>query len=276
MTEFVEIAAGVHVLRYPVLDVNSTLILGTELAAVVDTLSTDAQAEELLGLVRRITPLPLVLINTHYHYDHCFGNEILAADSPATTIWAHEGTARVLREEGTTWQRDWYREWLETDAEFAEAIGSVRVRAPNRTVRVESIMDLGARTIQLSHLGRGHTEGDLVVRVPDADVLVAGDLVEEGAPPSFGESYPIEWPETVAAMLHLTSPGTRVVPGHGACVDPAFVRAQHADLTTLAWLIREAHYDGAPAEHVAQRAPFGAAASLPAVSRGYAELNGKI
>ena len=137
-------------------------------------------------------------------------------------------------------------------------------------------MDLGGRTLELRHLGRGHTDGDLVVIVPDADVTVAGDLVEQGGPPAFGDSYPVEWPETVAALRGPMTAATLVVPGHGTPVDVDFVRAQHDELTALAWLIREGHADGAPPDAVAARAPFGAAAALTAVTRGYAELAGKI
>jgi hypothetical protein len=53
------------------------------------------------------------------------------------------------------------------------------------------------------------------------------------------------------------------------------VHRQHDKLTALAWLIRDGHADGAPAEAVAAKAPFGAAAALPAVRRGYAELAGR-
>ena len=48
-------------------------------------------------------------------------------------------------------------------------------------------LDLGDRVVELIHPGRGHTAGDLVVRVPDADVMVAGDLVEESDPPFIGD-----------------------------------------------------------------------------------------
>ena len=276
MTGFVEVATDVLVLRYPVLDVNSTLIVGSEIAAVVDTLSTGDQATELLAEVRRVTPLPLVIINTHHHYDHCFGNDTLAGAVPGTTIWAHEEAARILREEGTTWQRDWAEEWQAREPEFADALSAVALRPPDRTLREESIMDIGGRCIELRHFGRGHTEGDLVAILSDVDVVLAGDLVEHGAPPGFGDSYPLEWPEPVAALLHRTTPASIVIPGHGAPVDTAFVTAQHAELSALAWLIRDGHADGADPEAVAAKAPFGTAAALQAVHRGYAELAGKI
>jgi glyoxylase-like metal-dependent hydrolase (beta-lactamase superfamily II) len=108
------------------------------------------------------------------------------------------------------------------------------------------------------------------------DVVVAGDLVEESGPPDFGDAYPLEWPETLAALAHLLSPPAVVVPGHGAPVDRAFVLAQHGQLTELDWLIRDGHADGAPERAVAARSPFGPEHSLVAVHRGYAELSGRV
>ena len=55
--------------------------------------------------------------------------------------------------------------------------------------------------IRLAYLGRGHTDNDIVVSIPDADVLCAGDLLENGAPPWFGDGYPMDWPATVERIL---------------------------------------------------------------------------
>jgi len=276
MPAFTEIASGVHVLRYPVLDVNSTLIVGGEVAVVVDTLSTEAQAGELLAAIRALTDLPLVIINTHHHFDHTYGNKVLANASPGCAVWAHESAAAALRSEGALWQREWYEDLRPTDPALADSIAAVDVLAPNRTVHTESTMDIGGRVLELRHLGRGHTEGDLVVLVPDAAVLLAGDLIEQGAPPSFDDSFPIDWPDTVHQLLHLATLATVVVPGHGGLVDADFVRAQHDELAELAWLIRAGHADGAPAAEVAAKAPYAAEVALTAVTRGYLQLSGRI
>ena len=54
-----------------------------------------------------------------------------------------------------------------------------RSSCPERTFSSAIALDLGDRYVELVHPGRGHTAGDLVVRVPDADVVLAGDLVEQ-------------------------------------------------------------------------------------------------
>jgi glyoxylase-like metal-dependent hydrolase (beta-lactamase superfamily II) len=273
MRTFAEVAPGVYVLRYPVLDVNATLVAGAGAALLVDTLSTDAQARELRDAVGRVTTDPLTVVNTHHHFDHCFGNGVVVdADRP---VWAHEEAARLLREQVVKLQRKWYLEWSPTHLELAEALAAVTVRPPDHIVHAEATLDIGGRPVVLRHLGPGHSVGDLVVQVPDADVLIAGDLVEESGPPVFGDGYPLEWPATLAALLRLTSAGTVVVPGHGAIVDPEFVRAQHAELTTLEWLIRDGHYDHATIGEVAAKAPFGPEVARVAVERGYAELSGR-
>jgi glyoxylase-like metal-dependent hydrolase (beta-lactamase superfamily II) len=87
--------------------------------------------------------------------------------------------------------------------------------------------------VRLRHHGRGHTGADLVVAVDD--VVFAGDLVEEGAPPAMDDAFPLEWPSTLTALLDLVR--GPVVPGHGAVVDAAFVAAQRDELALLArWL----------------------------------------
>jgi glyoxylase-like metal-dependent hydrolase (beta-lactamase superfamily II) len=269
---FVEVAAEVYVRREAVLEVNSSLVVGEAAALAVDTLSTDAQARELLADVRAVTALPLVLVNTHFHFDHVYGNGVLAEDD--TPIWAHDEAARALREEGEYWQRRWHDDFLARDRELADGLAAVRVRLPDRTLRDRAAIELGGRVVDLAHLGRGHTDGDVVVSVPDAAVLLAGDLVETAGPPGFGDAYPLEWPDTLAAVLHLTTAATVVVPGHGRPVGVDAARAQHDELTALAWLIREGHASGATVEAVAAKAPFDRETSLVAVSRGYAELAG--
>lgn len=273
MAEFAEVGPGVFVLRYPVLDVNVTLVVGDGAALIVDTLSTDAQAGELAAAVRRVTPYPWILVNTHHHFDHCFGNATLAADGGV--IWGQEEAATILRDRAGSLQRQWYEDYAASQPELAAGLAAVTVLPPNRTVRQESTVDVCRRPVVLRHFGRAHTAGDLLVHVPDANLVVAGDVVEQGGPPGFDDSYPLEWPETLAALLPLLDERTTVVPGHGALVDRAFVAAQHAELTALAWLIREGHANGAPPEKVAAVSPFGAPVSLSAVRRGYAELAGR-
>jgi glyoxylase-like metal-dependent hydrolase (beta-lactamase superfamily II) len=268
---FAEVADRVYVLREPLLDVNVTLVVGDGAALIVDTLSTAGQAAELAAAARAVTPYPWTVVNTHHHFDHCFGNATLAAD-PACRVYAHEAAAARLRERPDELRRAAYDEIREGRPELAAEVARTALLAPTHTVRVETTLDVGGRRVLLRHPGHGHTDADLIAYVPDADVLIAGDLVEQSGPPAFEDSYPLRWPDAVADLLRLTGPGTVIVPGHGELVDVEFVRAQHAQLAELAWLIRAGHTAGAPPERVAAQAPFGARAALTAARRGYADL----
>ncbi|MGC4772861.1 MBL fold metallo-hydrolase [Micromonospora sp. DT44] len=271
---FVEVADRVYVRVEPLLRVNVTLVVGDDEALLVDTLSSAGQAAELAAAVRGVTDRPLTLVNTHHHYDHCFGNAVLAGDPPRP-VYAHERAAAALRDDPEGLRREAYEEVRAEHVELAADLADTPLLAPTHAVHTETTLDLGGRRVLLRHPGRGHTDADLVAHVPDADVLVAGDLVEQSGPPAFEDSYPLQWPDAVADLLRLTTPGMVVVPGHGDVVDVDFVRAQHAELVRLAWLIRAAHTGGAPPERVAAEAPFGARAALLAARRGYRELNGE-
>jgi glyoxylase-like metal-dependent hydrolase (beta-lactamase superfamily II) len=265
---FAEVAENVYVLRYPVLDVNCTLVVGDGEALLVDTLSTSAQAGELAAEVRRVTPVPYRAVNTHHHFDHCFGNVVVAA----TEVWGHvlcaERLARV--------------DLSALAAEFpALTIGILDavVRPPDRTLREEAVLDIGGRTVQLAHLGRGHTDNDVVVVVPDAATVVAGDLVESSGPPGFDDAWTLDWPATTAALLEVVDGlvgSPTIVPGHGLVVGRDFLAEQHAELAHLAWLCRDGHADDRPAEEVAAVAPFGVTVALLAVRRAYADLDGRL
>jgi len=272
MTGLAEVARDVYVLRYPKLDVNSTVVVGGHTTLVIDTLSTVTQASELLAEVRRVSALPVCLVNTHAHFDHFFGNSTLA--TAGTDVWAHEAAARAMVELGDVLQRQAVAGQSERDPAFAAELAEVVVVPANRTVRREHTLDLGDRDVVLRHFGRAHSPGDLVLHVPDADTVMTGDIIEQGAPPQFGDGYPLDWPDVAAEIRRLCGRYTTVVPGHGEVVDRIFVGLQHDDLSRLAWLIRDGHADGAPAATVAAESPFDLATSLVAVDRGYQALDG--
>jgi glyoxylase-like metal-dependent hydrolase (beta-lactamase superfamily II) len=267
---FDTVADGVYVARTQPLDVNVSLVIGDASALVIDTLSTAYQAEALVAAIRAITPLPLTVLNTHSHFDHTFGNAVVAAGG--RPIWAHPNAAAALAASGPQWRAEWEQIFRERDPEFAAGLAVTTIQTPDHAVRPPERLDLGGRIVTIAYHGRGHTDGDVVALVDDADVLFLGDLIEQSGPPAFGaDSYPLQWPEALAGVLH--DPAGVLVPGHGTPVDVDFVAAQHAQLAEFAWLIREGHADGATPDEVAARAPWAAEACRIGVARGFAELD---
>ena len=114
-----------------------------------------------------------------------------------------------------------------------------------------------------------------MVRVPDADVLLAGDLVEESDPPFIGgDCWPLEWPGTLDLVLGLLTDATVVVPGHGKLVDKEFVQDQRTELGVIAETIRDLAGARRPVDQASRPASGrGRRASLEhAVRVGYEQL----
>ena len=240
---WVEVADGVLVRRHRSLDLNCGLVLGDGACLVVDTRSHLDEAADLVAAIRAVTPHPWTVVNTHAHYDHCFGN---AAFRPAP-IWASSGCAADLRETGERQRADLVAALRATGDPDADLVASVPIDVPDRLVDDAAILDVGGREVVLRFLGRGHTDHDLVVEVEvdgDGTVVFAGDLVEEGAPPAFEDAFPADWPATLG-RLHALARGP-VVPGHGAVVDAEFVGAQREELLAVLAALRAGRPERGP------------------------------
>ncbi len=135
-------------------------------------------------------------------------------------------------------------------------------------------LDLGSRTVELRHLGRGHTNNDTVVAVPDAGVLFAGDLVEDGPSPGFSDSFPLDWPATLDRLAVLVGALPVVVPGHGGTMSAAAVATQRELIGEVVRLSREAHAAGEPVTGLAARLPLPDWAAGDAAARALRQLAG--
>jgi glyoxylase-like metal-dependent hydrolase (beta-lactamase superfamily II) len=261
-----EIAERVFVRRYSDFNVTIGLVVGENDSLVVDTRASERQGRELVDEIRWLTSTRIRVVNTHHHYDHAFGNH---AFLPAE-IWGHERCATRLREDGRTAQLALAAAMPEVASEYVET----RITPPDKTFRESVDLDLGDRPIQLIHFGRGHTDNDAVVVVPDVNVVFAGDLVEQGGPPSFEDSYPLDWPGTLGRMLDVAQ--GPVVPGHGEVVERSFVEAQLADLSALAQLARRVRFDGGSVTDALPLSPFPSLAARHALVRAFAQLAGEL
>ena len=94
--------------------------------------------------------------------------------------------------------------------------------------------------------------------------------MEEGAPPSFGDSFPIDWPAADDRLLGLAR--GPIVPGHGEVVDGAFVQQQRAELAEAARVAREAWAEGAPVDVAANRLALPLATARVLAERAYTQL----
>lgn len=269
MSDWREVGTRVFVRRYPFYDQNIGVVVGEEGVLVVDTRTSHRQADELLADLRALTPLPVsVVVDTHGHSDHCFGN---ARFRPAP-IWGHERCAAMVRRTGER-QR---AALIATIPEIAADVAEVVLDPPDRTFDEAATVEIepGGRAVELRHLGRGHTDNDVVVLVPDADVLFAGDLLENDATPYFGDAFPIDWPATVESLVGLVR--GPVVPGHGSVGDRAFAVRQMTEFRTVAELARLVEDGVIGLDDAVLRTPYPADTAREPLLRAVAQLRGEL
>ena len=271
MSAWREIGDRIFVRRYPFLDQNIGAIVGDDGVLIVDTRASHRQADELRRDLRAITSLPVTeVVNTHMHWDHVFGN---ARFRPAP-IRGHERCAAALRANGEAQRAALPDRYPELVDEFAE----VEIVPPDRTFDERATVTWGGRSVELRHLGRGHTDNDIVVVVPgprpDApEVVFAGDLLENGAPPWFGDSFPLDWPATAEAIVALM--GTLVVPGHGDLGDRGFAAGQAAELRAIAELARRVDRGELALAEAVRLGPYPPGTMTDALGRALVQLRGE-
>jgi glyoxylase-like metal-dependent hydrolase (beta-lactamase superfamily II) len=222
---------SVHRCRLPFCDVTIGLIRGRAGVLLVDTGTTLTEAAEIDADVRRITAGRVThIVLTHKHFDHVLGASMFAG----AEIYCAPEVADYLVS-ATDQLRAHALSYGAKAAEIDAAIAAVR--PPQHRIH-DAVVDLGDRSVTITHLGRGHTTADLVVLAPAAAgedgpvVVFTGDLVEESDDPFVdADSDVTAWPATLDRLLTVGGPDAIYVPGHGNIVDAEFVRGQRDWLT---------------------------------------------
>ncbi|MEU7552100.1 MBL fold metallo-hydrolase [Streptomyces sp. NPDC044571] len=215
--------------RLPVWDCTAGLVVGNESVLLIDPGSSvregaqlRAEAERLTG--RRVTHIAF----THGHFDHVLG----ASSFAGAEVYGAVGLDSALSAGRAELREDAVRHGL-AEADATEAVDVLVL--PKHLVSGEWTLELGGLQVLLANVGPGHTRYDLAVCVPgEREVVFCGDLVEEsGAPQAGRDAVPAQWPAAIDRLLSLGGEDALYVPGHGAVVSAAFVRAQRDTLRGL-------------------------------------------
>ena len=194
-------------------------------SVVVDTMTFTLQGREIRERAEQLGGLVQAIVNTHYHLDHTHGNP------------AFPSGTKIISTDRTLAYLDAF------DAEYwsGDAAGTL----PNETFEQEHTLSIGGKTVRLLHLGRGHTDGDLVVHFVEDRTVHTGDLFFNGRYPNIdleaGGSVR-EWSATIDRILELDF--EHVIPGHGPVTDAAGLRAFQRFMVQLAEVGREAERSG--------------------------------
>jgi glyoxylase-like metal-dependent hydrolase (beta-lactamase superfamily II) len=191
-------------------DPNSGVIVGNDGCIVVDAQATPAMARSVIERVRSVTDEPIrYVVLSHYHAVRVLGASAYGAQG----IVASRATYDLIVERG---QQDWDSEYGRFPRLFRDAQSIPGLTWP--TIAFESGMSLflGKREVKLFHLGAGHTAGDIVAWVPDAQVMFSGDLVEYHSACYCGDAHLREWPLTLDEIRDFDPQA--LVPGRGDAV----------------------------------------------------------
>lgn len=212
---------------------NAGFIVGENGVVVVDTFEDVAPARDLLADIRKVTNLPIrFVVNTHYHLDHTGGNAVFAG--AGATILAQRNL----------------RGWLHTEnmkffGPNPKPEAKARVEAlvlPDMVYKDAVDIYLGQRVVQVRYM-LGHTGGDSVVSVPDANVVFSGDLVWQKHLPNLIDATTDAWIKSLDELMAQHSSAT-FVSGHGDVAASQDVRDFHDYLVTLRDLVGKAQEAG--------------------------------
>jgi len=213
---------------------NIGIIGGTDAVLVVDTGMGPANATRVLTFAADYAHgRRLYLTTTHFHPEHAFGAQVFAGQA---TFLINQAQAEDLTVKGP----GYLQMFRGLGAPIARQLEGVELASPDVVYGDSYDLDLGGRVVQLRATGRAHSKGDQVVMVPDAGVLLTGDLAEAGQfaifpwfPPHDTDVSGLRW---IEVMKRLAAQAPRVVvPGHGDIGGPQLL----GDVRTYLELLRD-------------------------------------
>lgn len=219
---------------------NVLVFSGNEGVALVDG-GHAASAQALLKLVEdRTGKRPALLFNTHCHRDQVGSNALLG--EAGATIIAHENTRLWL---GTEIISLW------EDTVYPPLADSA---LPNQTFWYDSEqLDFNGESVEYGYLFQGHTDGDIYVRFPQRNLIMAGGVVATSAYPVLDYSTN-GWIggmiDSLRLLIELCDDETRIVASDGQIVNKAHLQAQLEMGSSVAGVLGEHLYKGGSFEEL--------------------------
>jgi cyclase len=214
-------------------DSNTTFLITRDGVVVVDTRVTPNEAKQVLEEIRKRTDLPILYtINTHYHGDHTFGNQIFEGNGP---IIAHESVRKNLFGDLGKGHLEYFK------SKNIPGMDEAVVTPPNMVFKDEMEIFVGGYNLRLIHV-RGHTDGDVFIYIEQLKTLITGDLVSYKKIPSMRDAYVADW---VSAMNVLADFDAEIyIPGHGISGGKPVLLAMRIYLLKLREMVLKQLEDG--------------------------------
>ncbi len=191
-------------------DPNTGVIIGDDSVMVIDTQATPRMANMVIDKIRTVTDKPIkFVVLSHYHAVRVLG----ASAYQAEQVIASDKCRAMVAERG---QEDWDSEFERFPRLFEAHEEIPGLTWPTQTFSDRMTVYLGSRRVDLMHLGRAHTAGDVVTYVPDEGVIFSGDVVEYHSACYCGDGHFNDWGNTLDAIAAFKP--NAIVPGRGAAL----------------------------------------------------------
>lgn len=205
-------------------DPNSGIVVGDDSVMVIDAQATPVMALGVIERVRKVTDKPIkYVLLTHYHAVRVLG----ASAYQDAEILASDVTRGQIVERG---QQDMDSEIGRFPRLFRAVESIPGLTWPTVTFPDQTSIWLGKREVRIMHIGRGHTAGDVIAYVPDADVVFSGDLVEYRSACYCGDAHFTDWPTTLDRLAEFRA--NAIVPGRGAALTTPEKVTEGIEMTT--------------------------------------------
>jgi glyoxylase-like metal-dependent hydrolase (beta-lactamase superfamily II) len=267
---------------------NAGFVIGDDGVLIFDTFFTPAALEELIGEIQKLTKLPIKYgVNSHYHLDHTGGNQVLAARGVPiiahdnVLIWQTTKNKRFLpatadlekRKADATKQladtpedqKD-KRAQLEMTLRRLDAMMAITLTNPTKTFKSGTMeLKLGKRKVILATFP-GHTGGDVIAFIPDANVVFTGDLGWTKTLPNLVDATVNDWIPTLDTLLKEHA-AAKYIPGHGNVAEAADIKDFRDYLDDLRSRVKQGIANGLTADQAKEQL------SLPEKYKGFAFQN---
>ena len=292
-----KVADGVYVaVATPAYKVNSNtaIIENEDGLVIVDSHSKPSAARVIVERVKAITTKPVrYVVNTHFHWDHWHGNEVYPGAYPDVEIVTNQITREAMLAKGVPRIRQQIRAM---PAEIAKLKEDLAAAPPERRAEMQSNLrqaesyytELNAltpalptmafentmrlirrdREIELTYLGRAHTEGDVFVYLPKEKIVITGDAVI-GWTPYMGDGYPDDWVKTLKRLERYDFES--MIMGHGDVAGKAWLRLFTSYIEDLIAAVRREAAAGATLDQIKERVPDQVAPAYEAALSKYGD-----
>jgi glyoxylase-like metal-dependent hydrolase (beta-lactamase superfamily II) len=257
---------------------NGGFLAGKDAALLIEGFMTPAGASFQMDALRMVSQVPVKgALDTHYHFDHSMGNSFYGANGIA--LWAHAAAAKRIVDNYSPLQgadkeavlgpfekrvkdakSETERQHVQSDLNAMTGVFQIAnasiLALPNHPIdpaKSPMTIDLGGLAAVIeSH--PGHSGTDMIVRVPEQNVVYTGDLLFSGwYPVCFDEKATVSGWRATLAKFAAFGKDTLFVPGHGQICGQEGIVSIREVFDDIAGQAEKMYKAGVPVEEAADR-----------------------